>query len=119
MTNMRKLLLLLTLLCSAAQADDWSRTDKALFATYATLSAVDALQYKYILDHPEQFREANSILEGSSFGEVVLVKTAVAGAMFLLLDARPQDRRAGLWLLVLLQGAIVAHNHRIGVRVEF
>lgn len=108
-----KTILIILLLSSAAYAEDWKPRDKALFAGYAVLSAVDAYQTSRI-SKQDDLREANPLFRGSDghvdMERVIGFKILSLGAVYLLAEYVPQYRTGILSVSCGLQGAAVAWN---------
>ena len=112
------------LICNS-RADDWKTTDRVLFGTYLTASAIDAAQTIHALDqrHPNgkpMFREVNPLYgEQPSDSRIILTKLVSAGIIYWVADRVPSARRTTLWLVNALQFGVVAHNASIGMKVKF
>ena len=108
-----------------ARSEGWATTDRVLFGTYLTASALDAAQTIHALDqrHPNgqpKFKEVNPLYgEQPSDSRIILTKLVSAGVIYLIADRVPSARRTTLWLVNALQIGVVAHNASIGMRIGF
>ena len=117
-------LILFVFVAPAYGQDQWDRIDKSLFATFLSLQVTDALQTKYIFDHPEEHAEdsprINKAVEefGTSFIPIYFATYILA--TYLISDRVPS------WLRkTILIGASsvsfmnVNHNYAVGVGFAF
>ena len=96
----------------ALAACSWNATDRALFASYAAFSTIDAWQTSRIKDHG--FREGNPLFateDGTpDMTRVIVLKTVGTGLIFWLLDQAENGRREVLYFANALQGGVVVWN---------
>ncbi len=120
---MKTLPFIFCLLCAIpAHADDWLVRDKILFSAFVGLQVADTLQTYEIIKHPDKFKEANPLYGNPpKMGLVIGAKAAYTGLVYYLLDTQTgrDNRTAALLVLDAIAGAIVLHNHTVGVRIEF
>lgn len=114
-------IVLTTLLVKDCRAGEWARADKALFGAFLALQVVDGLQTYEVTKHPERWEETNSLYGKSPSAErIVAVKVLTSGLVYYMLDKSPsRGRRAALLILDGLYVGVVAHNHQVGVRINF
>jgi hypothetical protein len=116
MDKMKYALIALMLLCSPVHAKDWSTTEKTLFATYLTLSAYDAAQSWHVWTDP-RFEEQNPLFKSRT--HMIVGKTLVAAGTYWVVDKMPRGQGVlPLIIMVIVQGAVVAHNESIGAGVS-
>jgi len=99
---------LIIALCFLLSACTWSRQDKLLYASYLTLSGIDALQ-------TSQMDEEYNPLMRSGDGSPDMVKVigikAVSGlGVYFLADYFPKARTEILIGINILQGGVVIYN---------
>ena len=115
---MRILLAFLLLASTTVFADGYLVASESLLA-------LDWAQTRYISTHPDTYQELNPLL--GSHPSIGRVNTHFAGAMLAdwaigdwLRDEFGDDSRK-TWLIAVsvVEGSVVAHNYRIGVRFNF
>lgn len=118
---MRYLPLILLAGCLNAHADDWTRTDTALEATWLVLHAVDWGQTRYIAKNPDRFYEQNPILgKHPSVGRVNAYSALTSVAHYGVSQwLSPANRRIWQSVTIGFAAGTVAHNYHIGVKVDF
>lgn len=118
---MKMFLLVLTMLATSARADDWSTTDKVLGAAALTLTVADWLQTRQIAREPLKWQDDNAILgEHPSVARVnkYFATGIVIGAVAAYYTPA-EYRKYLLGGVIAVEATAVAHNYRIGVRVQF
>ena len=109
------------LIAMPCQAQEWSRTDTALEATYLALHSVDWSQSKYIAKHPESFYETNVFLGKHPHGgdvNVYFATTAIAhiAVAYLL----PEKYRSMFQVATIgMEIGYVGKNYHIGIGFSF
>ena len=103
--------------------EDWDRTEKTLFGTYALLHAIDYGQTSYILDH-EEWYEFNDIIEYmdeelGQTGVVLYFASSFAVSYFIADYLDHKYRKMFLIFANTVKISLVGHNYRIGVRIKF
>lgn len=129
---MKKLLLLFLFLASPVYADfrhfnDWSKEEKALYLTNATLSYIDTKQTIYALEHKcGCYAEGNSFIYGSDPhpDKVILINLATNGLIYFAIGNSKQLSRFeknAFWVVNAIRFSVVQHNSSIGIswRVAF
>lgn len=104
-----------------AHANDWTGTDTALEVAWQLAHAVDWGQTRYIAKHPQDFRELNPFLgEHPSVGRVNTYFALTGLAHYAISRYIPAPKRR-VWQSVTIGFAVgtVAHNHSIGVKIDF
>ncbi len=92
-----------------AKADEWKPADKALMGAFVAMQVIDTVQTKQILDRDG--REENPLLgDHPSVARMVAIKGAGTYVIYRLADYFPEERRAMLVVLDLLQGYVIRHN---------
>ena len=122
---MKKLLLLLLLLPSAAFGDlkDWTLQDQRLYGSFVTLQAMDMMQAFVMIECQQTnpqcgYYEANPILgTHPNKAEVVMFKVAVNFLVYNMLDKKLKrhERRGTLIALNAISIVPVVHNNYIGL----
>ena len=122
---MRKIALIFVLfifnsVAIAAEDNSWTRKDTAWQTAYAVLHIADWSQTRYIAENPE-YNERNSILGNhpstrkvdAYFAATLVAHTAISYIL-------PTEYRR-IWQVVTIavEGNVVAHNVRIGVKFGF
>lgn len=111
---MKTLLALLLLLAASANAEPWSNTDRALMVSYTALQVIDVLQTEKCLDMPTVCHEQNPLYGDHPTTEtLILTKAAITGLVYWMADTTPEYRRPMLWIVNIVQGAVVANNYAI------
>lgn len=101
---------------TSSKAEDWSKTDKALIASFIVLETIDVAQTKRCLKLPN-CTEGNPIFgKHPSDGQLVAGKTIAVGAIYWLADSYPEYRTGFLIGANLIQSLVVRHNY-IGAQV--
>lgn len=118
---MKTTLLLLLFPALVHAGDDWSITDKALFATSSALLVIDWGQTRYIAKHPNRFYEKNVLL--GKHPSVRAVNAYFIGALvgnYLLTDRLDRPYRTYFQAgLIGLELVVTASNKKIGIRIQF
>lgn len=109
------------LFCLPAQAQEWSKADKALFATSSVLLATDWAQTRYIAKHSDIYHENNVLLgKHPAVGTVNAYFAGTLVANYLLMDyLSPENRKYFQYVLIGVEGTAVAHNAHIGIKLDF
>ena len=121
---MKKLMLavaITALMSSPARAgdNDWSTTDKALFATYTVFNVVDILQTRYIFESDE-YVELNPILAPLGKNGATAAMIGANVAMYFIADYVGQKYRPiVLGTVATLSIGVTAHNYSIGIGFSF
>lgn len=118
---MRKILLLLAVLCGTAHAQRWSDDQRTLASMYAAAWAIDWGQTRRIAQEPQRWVERNPVLgTHPSVGRVNTYFCVAPLAGYLVLDRMGSENRTTvLKLLTMVEIATVAGNHSIGIRMSF
>lgn len=105
----------------AANADDWTRADTMREAAYQIVAAVDWAQTRSIARPDSGFDEINPFLgKKPSAAAVNTWFAAGAVAHAAISYALPPDyRRWWQYASLAFEGAFVAHNLRLGVRIDW
>lgn len=114
-------MLLGLLVPSAATADDWTRADTAREITYQLIAAADWAQTRSIAKPNSGFDETNPFL-GAKPSAAHVNKWFAAGAVAhaAVSYALPADwRRWWQWASISFEGGYVAHNARLGVKIDW
>jgi len=120
---MNKYILVAALLAATcANAGEWTPGEKAAFGFYVVLSAIDAAQTSSINNNPK-YAEANKLFadgDNVKINEMIAAKIVYSGLFYWQLNGvNKGDKMSALLFVILLQGAIVANNHAIGVTITF
>lgn len=119
--GIRRLLALLLLLPSLCFAGDWSREDTYRQSALTGLLIADWAQTRYIAKHSNTFYETNTVLgKYPSVGRVDNYFALSIVAHAAISTVLPNAWRQGwqyVWIGIELEK--VAHNHSIGVRMNF
>ncbi len=118
---MKCLILFLMMLALPVRADDWTTTDKVLFATSSALLVADWAQTRYTVKNPEQFHDHNRLLgEYPSMGKVNAYFASVLVLNYFVTDALPPKWRTAYQAgLITLELVVVGHNKNIGIGMSF
>jgi hypothetical protein len=119
---MKSILPLLFLLSTSfAHAAEWTQADTAREVAYQVVAAMDWAQTRTTAKHPEQWQELNVVLgKHPSVDRVNAYFAATGLAHYYISKALPADWRAGWeYLSIGFEGAVVAHNFHLGVRMDF
>ena len=117
---MRALMLAILLIAWPVSARDWTGEDIGWGAAAAAVRLADWAQTRNIVRNPDRFREANPIIgEHPSRGRVDGSFVLGSALLFGLAHYLPEYRKSILQWFVVLGGAAVARNARIGVRMRF
>jgi hypothetical protein len=113
----------MALLSSTAQADDWTPSNTAWEAAFIAATIVDCGQTRDISRRPayEGYYEHNTIIgRNPSVGRIDKYFSAVLIGHFAVSYVLPKKYRE-TWqkYTTVSQVAIIAHNHYIGLRVDF
>lgn len=101
-------------------AEDWDKTDKALFATFGTLMAVDMFQTRYIFEHDE-FYETNPIIDNyfpdeKAYGYFALT---TLGTYLIADHLKPKHRKSFLRFMCGMQIVVTSRNASLGIKFDF
>lgn len=99
---------------------DWSNTDRALLVTGSLLHAIDWGQTRYIVKHPNEYRETNPLLgDYPSMGTVNLYMLATGLLIPTTAELLPEYRTLILGFWVASRAAVVGRNYSIGIRMSW
>lgn len=106
--------------CTGAHAGDWSKADTNLEAVFLTLGALDWLQTREVIKHPDRYSERNIFLGKHPSNADVNVWFAFGLAAHVGIAAAlpPAWRAPFQYVTIGLEGGLVLRNYRIGVRIE-
>jgi hypothetical protein len=107
---------------SAHANEPWDKTDKALFAGFTAIRAVDMAQTLQIARNPDQYREATNPFLGQhpSPGKVVGTFLATHALIWLATDyMSPKARKIVYSIGIAFEGAVVGRNFSIGLTGRF
>ncbi len=115
------LVLLFFIPVKGVTADKWSTQDVLLETTFGVLKFIDWRQTRTIAKNPDMRTESNPLL-GWNPTVATVDKYFLATAVLHLIITHylPQEHR--IWwqgLFITLNGANVAHNFSIGIRMDF
>ena len=88
----------------------WNKTDKALYAGFVGLNAIDTYQTFDILDDPNK-RELNPLIKSKE--SLILIKLVSLGAIYLFVDMSPKYRTEILGACAGVIGTTVLWNTTI------
>jgi hypothetical protein len=139
-----KTFIVLLLLCSSAQADEWSRVDTYREITYQTLAAVDWLQTRQIskichtpintvaingklyvdgndYQKHKHVTEMNPILGNCPSEDIVNVYFLITNIThYYIAKTLPEKYRVAFqYISIGFEGGVVAHNFAIGISAKF
>lgn len=121
--NMKKwaLLIIVSLSLAGCGFKDWDRTDQALYASFITLSAVEALQSRYVYENDEYY-ELNPIintwLDSKDGSTIYFIGAGIAAGV--IADKLPARYRTPfLTGLNAIEVGLVGHNINVGIGLEF
>jgi hypothetical protein len=106
----KKLLIIILMLQGCA----WSKTDRALFASYALTHTVDMVQTREILNN-DNYTELNPIMEDMTPNQSTAFMLAGLGLVYLLADNIPKYRTWIIAVPLALSIVCVANNFSVGV----
>ena len=100
---------------------DWTQADTTRQVALTALQVIDWGQTLDIAAKPDDFHERNPILGNHpSRGQVnTMVALSIAGAWLIARKLPPKKRRIFQILVIGVESANVAQNHRIGLRIDF
>lgn len=107
-------------LCVAGDENIWDEDDKELFATFATLMAVDTFQTRYIFEHDE-YQETNPLIDNYFQDEKVYGYFALTtlGAYLVADNLQPKYRKSFLRFLCAIQINVTDKNASLGIGFSF
>lgn len=101
-------------------ADPWTTEDKYWQAAYTVLHVADWAQSRHIADNPDRFRDGNRFLRYASTSDVNRYFAATLAGHYAVVHLLPQRwRQPFQFVTVAIEFGAVAHNYRVGVRMEF
>lgn len=108
-------------LAAPAAARDWSQADQVREGLFLAFSALDWRQTSWIATHGPRYYERNPLLPAHpTLGEVNRYFALGAIMHLAIADALPADYRAAFqYVSIGIEGALVARNYRMGIRIEF
>lgn len=125
---MKTILTLLLLVSIQAQAAEWTQADTAREVTYQVIEAMDWMQTRYLIKHPyaiqnctDPCHEVNRILGQYPSTDRVNTYFLIVGiAHYAISKALPKNWRTG-WQYVSIgfEGAVVARNFHLGIKMDF
>jgi len=103
------------------RADEWDTTDKALFAGFVALQAIDAAQTRYTSRHPDQYVERGVLMgDQPSDARILAVKSSLVGLVYWgVRDMDADSRQLLLVVMDVLSVSVVGHNYFVGVKWGF
>ena len=117
---MRKLILLILLIPSLAQAS-WTHEDTLYQAAFIATACADWGQTLYIAGNPDEYEENNRILGSHPSRDKVNLYFPIAiGLHTAVAVALPKDYRR-VWQLIWIgiETGMIVHNASIGIKVDF
>ena len=102
--------LIVTLITLTGCFTGWSKKDKALYAGFAGLNAVDTYQTFDALDDPNK-KELNPLMQ--SKGGVLVVKLVGMGVIYWIADRYPEQRTEILGTCDGVMGGVVLWNSSV------
>ncbi len=117
---MRSLILLLAALAAPCHAADWTRADTTREAAFLSFGALDWLQTRSALKHPDLYKETNRFIGAHpSRADVnVWFGFGLAAHVGIAVALPPKYRAPFQYVTIGLEAGQVARNFRIGVRIE-
>lgn len=108
-----KLIFLAALFLSASvNAEEWTRTEKILLASYIVMNAADVVQTRHIIDVGGGSELNPAFGSKPSTTRLIGLKAVVVGTLFLLADSSNSDTRLALLAAVnFVQFLGIRHNH--------
>lgn len=118
---MKYLLLVVLLLPNFAQAE-WTSVNTKKEATYIALHVIDWGQTRYIVEHPEKYKEASPVIGNNpTLGKVdsYFIKSGIIhiGIGYILPQGYWRDLYQNISIGV--KAGVVGYNYSLGVKVSF
>lgn len=115
--------IVLFLISFPALADEWTSADTYREVAFDSILIVDYMQTRWFLKHSEfGYYEVNPLLGNKhpSADRVAIACVATGLLHYGIAKALPQDWRAGFqYVSIGFEGAVVAHNFQIGIKMDF
>lgn len=96
--------------------DGWSQEEKVWYGAFTVANIADSLQTRYIMAHPDQYREISSVYSWGGVDGVWPISAALNLGLYYLCDKKPEWRG---WVLGFATGGkslAVMYNREIGVQ---